>query len=89
MSDRITSHGTVKGHHAKPGDAVTEGGAADAPKLDGGTPKPAASKAAAEGVPDDDTSSATAATEEKRHAAEAGAGKTQSGRGHRKSEAGG
>ncbi len=84
MSDRVTSRGTVKGHHAKPGDAVAEGGVAPAPTEGHGAPKPSASKAAVEGVPDADASTATAGSEEKAQAAEIGAEKTQSGRGHRK-----
>jgi hypothetical protein len=82
--DRTTGQGTVKGHHRKPGDDVTEGGVAPAPTEGRGTPKAAASKAAAEGRPDGGTSAATAGKAEKEHAAEAGAQKTQLGRGHRK-----
>ena len=82
--DRVTSHGTVKGHHAKPGDDVAEGGPAASPVAPSGAVKPSASKAHVEGVPDDDTSAATAGSAEKAHAAEVGAAKTQSGRGHRK-----
>lgn len=84
MSDNTTRQGTVKGRHPEPGDDVTEGGPAPAPTSSHGTPKPAASKAVAEGVPDDDTSAATAGTAEKERAARIGAEKTQSGRGHRK-----
>ena len=84
MSDTKTSHGTVKGHHSKPGADITEGGPAESPTEGHGHAKPAASKSEAEGVPTDDTSSATAGSAEKQHAAEAGANKTQSGRGHRK-----
>ncbi len=84
MSDDTTSRGTVKGHHPKLGDDVTEGGPATAPVDPHGATKPSASKAAAEGVPDDDASSATAGSAEKEHAARAGAEKTQTGRGHRK-----
>ena len=81
-----TGRGTVKGHHAKPGDDVTEGGVAPAPTEGGhGSPKGSASKAQAEGAGvGDDTSTATAGRLEKEHAAEMGAAKTQSGRGHRK-----
>ena len=42
-SDKVTSHGTVKGHHAKPGDAVPEGGPAAAPTEGSGAAKGAAS----------------------------------------------
>ena len=82
--DRVTRQGTVKGHHAKPGDEVAEGGPAEQPTEPGGAMKPAASKARAQGVPEDDSSAATAGAAEKAHAADVGAGKTQSGRGHRK-----
>ena len=85
--DRTTSRGTVKGHHAKPGDDVTEGGPAAAPTEGHGAPKGAASKADAEGaVAGDDTSRATVGKSEKEHAQEVGLAKTQSGRGHRKHE---
>ncbi len=83
MSD-TTSHGTVKRHHAKPGDDVTEGGPTAPPVESRGHAKPAASNSIPEGVPTDDTRSATAGSPEKQHAAEAGADETQSGRGHRK-----
>ena len=43
--DRTTSRGTVKGHHVKPGDDVTEGGMPAAPTEGHGAPKGAASKA--------------------------------------------
>ena len=82
--DATTSRGTRKGHHRKPGDDVTEGGVPPAPTEGRGTPKGAASKAAAEGLPDGDTSAATAGTSEKEHAAAVAAGKTRSGRGRRK-----
>ena len=87
-SDSVTSRGTVKGHHAKPGDAVEEGGVAPSPTEGGhGKPKGSASKAEAEGaVVGEDTNTATQGKLDKEHAAEAGAGKTQSGRGHRKHE---
>ena len=86
-SDKVTSHGTVKGHHAKPGDAVPEGGPAAAPTEGSGAAKGAASKAAVEGaVAGDNTSTATAGSLEKQHAAGVGAEKTQGGRGHRKHE---
>ena len=86
--DRTTSRGTVKGHHAKPGDDVTEGGPVAAPTEGHGAPKGAASKAIAEGaVAGDNTSGATVGKIEKEHAQEAGLEKTQSGRGHRKHEA--
>ncbi len=84
MSDRVTSRGTVKGHHPKPEDEITEGGVAPSPKADHGSPKPSASKAAVEEVPDADASTATAGKLEKQQAAAAGAQKEQSGRGHRK-----
>ena len=84
-NDEITSRGTVKGPHAKPGDDVTEGGVAAAPTEGHGAPKGAASKAAGAGAEEgEDTSAATAGKLEKEHAAEVGAAKTQSGRGHRK-----
>ncbi len=85
--DATTSKGTVKGHHAKPGDEIAEGGVAPAPTESHGAPKGAASRASAEGaVEGDDTSTATGGKLEKAHAAEIGASKTQSGRGHRKHE---
>ncbi len=84
-NDEITSRGTVKGHHARPGDDVTEGGVAPAPTEGHGAPKGSASKASAEGAEEgEDTSAATAGKAEKEHAAEVGAAKTQAGRGHRK-----
>ena len=84
-SDEVTSRGTVKGHHAKPGDEITEGGVAPAPTEGHGAPKGSASKAVVEGAEQgEDTSAATAGKLEKEHAAEVGAAKTQSGRGHRK-----
>ena len=84
--DRTTSRGTVKGHHPKPGDDVTEGGPASAPTEGGhGHPKGAVSRADAEhAVAGDDTSTATVGKTEKEHAATVGAAKTQEGRGHRK-----
>ena len=83
--DTTTSRGTVKGHHPKPGDDVTEGGVTPAPTEGHGAPKGSASKASAEGaVEGEDTSTATAGKQEKEHAAEVGAAKTQAGRGHRK-----
>jgi hypothetical protein len=82
--DRTTGQGTRKGHHGKPGDDVTEGGVPPAPTEGRGMAKPSASNAAADGLPDGDTSAATAGKAEKEHAAEVGAQKTQSGRGHRK-----
>jgi hypothetical protein len=85
--DATTSRGTVKGHHAKPGDDVAEGGVAPAPTEGHGAPKGSASKASAEGaIEGDNTSTATGGKLEKEHAAEIGASKTQSGRGHRKHE---
>ena len=85
--DTTTNRGTVKGHHAKPGDNVAEGGVAPASTEGRGAPKGAASKAFAEGaVEGDNTSTATGGKLEKEHAAEVGASKTQSGRGHRKQE---
>ena len=86
-TDEITSRGTVKGHHPKPEDDVAEGGVAPAPTEGHGAPKGAASKASLEGaVEGEDTSTATVGKLEKEHAAEIGASKTQSGRGHRKHE---
>jgi hypothetical protein len=83
--DATTSRGTVKGHHAKPGDDVTEGGLAPAPTEGHGAPKGSASKAAIEGAEEgDNTSTATVGKAEKEHAAQAGAAKTKEGRGHRK-----
>ena len=85
--DTTTNRGTVKGHHVKPGDNVAEGGVAPAPTEGHGVPKGSASKASAEGaIEGDDTSTATGGKQEKEHAAEVGASKTQSGRGHRKHE---
>ncbi len=87
-SDEVTSRGTVKGHHPKPGDDVLEGGPAPAPTEGHGKPKGSAAKAQAEGaVQGEDTSAAVQGKADKEHAAEAGAAKTQSGRGHRKHEA--
>ena len=83
--DTTTGRGTVKGHHAQPGDDVTEGGVAPAPADGRGHPKAAASRATEEGNPQGEaTSTATQGKHEKEHAAEMGAAKTQSGRGHRK-----
>jgi hypothetical protein len=82
--DKTTGQGTVKGHHRKPGDDVTEGGVPPAPTEGHGAPKASASNAVAEGRPDGGTSAATAGKAEKEHAAEAGARKTQERRGHRK-----
>lgn len=83
--DETTGRGTVKGHHSTLGDVVTEGGVAPAPTEGHGAPKGSVSKAEAEGAGvGDDTSTATAGRLEKEHAAEVGAAKTQSGRGHRK-----
>lgn len=87
--DTTTSRGTVKGHHEKPGDNVTEGGPAAEPTEGGhGHSKGATSTAHAAGaVEGNDTSSATVGKAEKEHAASVAAGKTQSGRGHRKHDA--
>ena len=86
-SDEVTNRGTVKGHHPKPGDDVQEGGPAAAPIEGHGKPKGSASKAHAEGaVEGENTSTATQGKLDKEHAAEVGAAKTQSGRGHRKHE---
>ena len=86
-SDTTTSHGTVKGHHARPGSDVTEGGSAPSPKEDHGSPKESMSNAK-DGrlVGGEDVSPATSGHREQQHAAEVGASKTQSGRGHRKHE---
>ena len=86
--DATTSRGTVKGHHAKPGDDVTEGGPAASPTEGGhGHPKGAVSTAQVAGASEgDDTSTATQGKAEKNEAAAVGAHKTQSGRGHRKHE---
>ena len=83
--DRTTSRGTVKGHHDKPGSAVTEGGPASAPTEGHGAAKGAASSAHLEhAVEGENTSTATAGRLEKEHAAGAGAAKTHEGRGQRK-----
>lgn len=83
--DATTGRGTVKGHHPKPGDDVTEGGPAPAPTEGHGSPKGAASKAEAEhAVAGEDTSTATVGKAEKEHAAAVGAAKGEEGRGHRK-----
>ncbi len=83
--DRTTSRGTVKGHHAQPGEAVTEGGPAPSPTEGHGAAKGSASSAHLEhAVEGEDTSTATAGRLEKEHAAGAGSAKTQDGRGHRK-----
>ncbi len=75
----------VPGNHLPSSPDVTEGGKAPSPTTHGhGTPKAAASTAGDNDSPTDDTSAATAGKAEKEHAAEAGASKTQSGRGHRK-----
>ena len=85
--DTTTSRGTVKGHHSRPGDDVTEGGPAEAPKEDKASMKSSASHAVDGGaVAGENTSSATVGSREKEQAARAGAEKTQSGRGHRKHE---
>ncbi len=84
-SDEVTSRGTVKGHHPKPEDDVPEGGPAAAPTEGRGMPKGSAAKALAEGaMVGEDTSTAVQGKSDKAHAAEVGAAKTQSGRGHRK-----
>ncbi len=83
--DRTTSRGTVKGHHPKPGDDVTEGGPALSPTEGRGSPKGSASAATVDGAePGDNTTTATQGKQEKEHAAEQGAAKAQDGRGHRK-----
>jgi len=83
--DHTTSRGTVKGHHPKPGDAVTEGGPAPSPTEGAGAPKGYHSTAKAENAePGDNTSTATQGKHDKEHAAGQGAAKTQEGRGHRK-----
>lgn len=83
--DRTTSRGTVKGHHAKPGDAVAEGGPAPAPTEGHGAAKGAASSARLEHAEEgENTSAATAGRLEQEHAAGVGSAKTQEGRGHRK-----
>lgn len=74
----------VKGNHLPSSDDVREGGSAPAPGEGAGSPKASASKAVDEGRPTDDTSTATVGKAEKDEAAAIGAGKTQSGRGHRK-----
>ncbi len=85
--DATTSRGTVKGHHEKPGDAVTEGGPAPSPTEGHGAPKGSASKARLDGaVEGGNTSTATAGVHEKEHAAAVGARKTGDGRGHRKAD---
>jgi hypothetical protein len=88
--EATTDRGTVKGHHARPGDEVAEGGPARAPTRRGhGTPEASASRAAAEGTATGaGTSAPTAGKAEREHAAQAGAAKAQSGRGHRKHEEG-
>ncbi len=83
--DHTTSRGTVKGHHAKPGDNVAEGGPAPSPTEGSGAAKASASTAKLDGAePGDDTSTATQGKHEKEHAAGQGAAKAQDGRGHRK-----
>ena len=87
--DATTSLGTVKGHHPKPGDSVTEGGPAANPTEGGhGHAKGAASSAHDAGALEgENTSGATVGKVEKDHAAAVTAEKTQSGRGHRKHDA--
>lgn len=83
--DSTTSRGTVKGHHERPGDDVTEGGPAAEPVKTHGEMKGAASSAQETGAePGEDTSRATAGHAEKERAAQIAASKTQDGRGHRK-----
>lgn len=83
--DSVTGRGTVKGRHANPGEDVTEGGPAPSPKENHGSPKESMSNAKdGRVVGGDDTSRATSGHREQEHAAERGAAKTQSGRGHRK-----
>ncbi len=78
-----TEQPLVKGNHLGSSDDVAEGGPAPVPIEGHGAPKASASKAAAEERPDGGTSDATAGKAERDHAAGIGAGKTQSGRGHR------
>ena len=86
--DATTSRGTVKGHHDKPGDAVTEGGPAPSPTEGHGAAKGSASSAHLErAVEGENTSTATAGRLEKEHASDAGSNKTHEGRGYRKHEA--
>lgn len=65
---------------------VHEGGLAEAPTDGKGHPRPAASTADTDGVPQAGTSSATAGETEKEAAAGAGQAKEQHGRGRRKAE---
>ena len=82
-TDEITSRGTVKGHHPRPEDAVTEGGVAPAPTEGHGAPKGAASKAVIEGAETgENTSTATVGKAEKAHAEAVNADKPQSGKAH-------
>ncbi|WP_207538068.1 hypothetical protein [Sabulicella rubraurantiaca] len=64
----------VRGNHLPSSDDVTEGGKAPSPTDGPGKPKPATSRAEAEGNPTDGTSKATQGKAEKDHAAGTGAG---------------
>lgn len=81
--DEVQAAGSAKAGTGQ--DEVLEGGKAENPTEGKGRPKPATSRADAEGGPDAGTSSATAGKAEKEHAAESGAAK-EHGRRHRKAE---
>lgn len=83
-ADEVQAAGTAKAGAGHP--AVHEGGRAEAPTEGKGHPRPAASAADTDGVPQAGTSSATAGQTEKEAAAGAGQAKEQHGRGRRKAE---
>jgi len=72
-----------RGTHLPSSADVTEGGKAPSPAEGHGHPKPAASRAEAEGNSTDGTSRATQGKAEKDHAAEVGAGKPRSAKAER------
>lgn len=83
--DGTADRGTHRGPHGRPDADVPEAGPAPSPVHPDHSPKASASRTRDEGaVAGDDTSTATQGKAEQRHAAEIGATKTQSGRGHRK-----
>lgn len=82
-ADEIRAAGSAEAGAGQ--DEVTEGGKAEAPTEGKGRPKPATSRAEAEGGPDAGTSAATAGRAEKENAAASGAAK-EHGRGHRKAD---
>ena len=81
-AEEVQSAGSAKAGAGHP--VVAEGGPDEAPTEGKGHPKPAASVANVDGVPQTGTSSATAGQAEKEAAAGAGQAKEQHGRGRRR-----